>query len=65
VSEYKPEGATPLHDEKSPDAEIESEELLEITAGTLSARAPASRTGVPDKTPSQNMPQNGIFCLHF
>jgi hypothetical protein len=45
VSEYKPEGTTYLQDEKPPDADIEPEELLEITAGTLSARA-----SVPDPT---------------
>ena len=45
VSEYKPEGATHLQDEKPPDNEIEPEELLEVTAGALSARA-----SVPDPT---------------
>jgi hypothetical protein len=44
VSEYKPEGATHLQDEKPPDEEIEPEELLEVTAGALSARA-----SVPDR----------------
>jgi hypothetical protein len=45
VSEDKPEGATHLQDEKPPDNEIEPEELLEVTAGALSARA-----SVPDPT---------------
>ena len=29
------------------------------------ARGPAWRTGMPDKQPLRNMPQNGIFCLRF
>src|SRR5215213_3656221 len=45
VSEYKPEGATHLQDEKPPDEEIEPEELLDVIAGALSARA-----SVPDPT---------------
>jgi hypothetical protein len=45
VSEDKPGGATHLQDEKPPDDEIEPEELLEVTAGALSARA-----SVPDPT---------------
>jgi N-acetyl-anhydromuramyl-L-alanine amidase AmpD len=45
MSEYKPEGATHLQDEKPPDEKIEPEELLEVTAGALSARA-----SVPDPT---------------
>jgi hypothetical protein len=42
VSEDKPGGATHLQDEKPPDDEIEPEELLEVTAGALSARASVS-----------------------
>ena len=42
MSEYKSEGATHLQDEKPPDDEIEPEELLELTAGALSARASIS-----------------------
>jgi hypothetical protein len=29
------------------------------------ARGPAWRTGMPDKQPLRNMPQNGIFCLRY
>ena len=42
MSEYKPEGASHLQDEKPPDDEIEPEELLELTAGALSTRASVS-----------------------
>lgn len=42
MSEDKPGGATHLQDEKPPDDEIEPEELLEVTAGALSARASVS-----------------------
>ena len=45
MSEYKPEGATHLQNEKPPDNEIEPEELLEVAAGALSAQA-----SVPDPT---------------
>ena len=45
MSEDKPEGATHLRNEKPPDEEIEPEELLDVTAGALSARA-----SVPDPT---------------
>ena len=45
MSEDKPEGATHLQNEKPPDDEIEPEELLEVAAGALSARA-----SVPDPT---------------
>ena len=45
MSEYKPEGATHLQNEKPPDNEIEPEELLEVAAGALSAQV-----SVPDPT---------------
>jgi N-acetylmuramoyl-L-alanine amidase len=45
VSEDKPEGATHLQNEKPPDEEIEPEELLEVAARALSARA-----SIPDPT---------------